>query len=117
MLIVDGNTRVLQALGGLVSATEGLAVCGLAASAQEALAADIEHDPDLVLVDVVLPTLGEGLSLIRGLSRRQHPVVALSVSGLARDVSLAAGAAAFIEKDTSPESLMATLRGLSHVPK
>ena len=86
VLILDDDTRVLQTLGDLVSATEGLAVCGLAAGTQEATAADSENAPDLVLVDVLLPTLDEGLSLTRGLSCRQHPVVALSVSGLARDL-------------------------------
>jgi DNA-binding NarL/FixJ family response regulator len=117
VLIVDDDDRVRRALGELVSATSGLAVCGLAANPQEATAADADDAPDVVLVDVLLPTLEDGLALIRDLSRRRRTVVAVSVSGLARGRALAAGAAAFVEKGTSPESLIAALREPAHVPE
>ena len=117
VLIVDDDARVLRALADLVSATDGLAVSGLAASGRAALAADARHEPDGVLVDVLLPTLDDGLALIGTLSRRQRTVIALSVSGVGRDVALAAGATVFVEMDSDPESLLAAIRSLACVPK
>jgi DNA-binding NarL/FixJ family response regulator len=116
VLIVDDDARVLRALGELVSAIDGLTVSGLAANAQEAMAAENEGAHDVVVVDVLLPTLDEGLALIRSLSRRR-PVLALSLDGFGRDAALAAGAAVFVEKDSSHDSLMAALADLTYVPK
>ena len=107
MLIVEDDPRVRSALSGLLAASEGLCVVGVAATARDAL--DAGDWLDVALVDVRLPDLEDGLLVIRTLAAEGHPVVALSASAAARAASLAAGARAFFEKDSYPDALLAAL--------
>jgi CheY-like chemotaxis protein len=65
--------------------------------------------PDLVLLDVALPTAREGFELLRALRADAIPAVAMSISGGLRNGALAAGAVAFLEKDGAPEALITAL--------
>lgn len=107
VLIVEDDPRVRSALSELLTASGGLCVVGIATTARDAL--DAGDCLDVALVDVRLPDLEDGLLVIRKLAADGHPVVALSASGAARAVSLAAGARAFFEKDSHPDALLAAL--------
>ena len=107
MLIVENDPRVRSALSELLTASEGLCVVGVAATARDAL--DAGDWLDVALVDVRLPDLEDGLLVIRKLAAEGHPVVALSASAAARAASIAAGARAFFEKDSHPDALLAAL--------
>ena len=106
-LIVENDPRVRSALSELLTASEGLCVVGIAATARDTL--DAGDWLDVALVDVRLPDLEDGLLVIRKLAAEGHPVVALSVSAAAREASIAAGARAFFEKDSHPDALLAAL--------
>ena len=107
VLIVEDDPRVRSALSGLLTASEGLCVVGVAATGRDAL--DARGWLDVALVDVRLPDLEDGLLVIRTLAAEGHPVVALSASAAARAASIAAGARAFFEKDSHPDALLAAL--------
>jgi DNA-binding NarL/FixJ family response regulator len=107
VLIVENDPRVRSALSELLTASEGLCVVGIAATARDAL--DAGDWLDVALVDVRLPDLEDGLLVIRKLAAEGHPVVALSASAAARAASIAAGARAFFEKDSHPDALLAAL--------
>ena len=107
MLIVEDDPRVRSALSELLAASEGFCVGGVAATARDAL--DAGDWLDVALVDVLLPDLEDGLSVIRALAADGHPVVALSASAAARAASMAAGATTFVEKDSHPDALLAAL--------
>ena len=53
------------------------------------------------------------MALTRALAHRGRVVVALSGSGVGRELAVAAGAAAFLEKDTHAEALLAALQRLA----
>lgn len=55
VLVVDDDFMVAKVHSGFVSRIDGFEVCGVAHSAETALAAVGELQPDLVLLDVHLP--------------------------------------------------------------
>src|SRR5438132_196676 len=81
ILIVDDDPKVI----GLVRAylqRAGFRVIG-AADGETAERLIREEDPRLVVLDVMLPRL-DGLSLLRSLRERHHPVPVLLLSALGR---------------------------------
>ncbi|MGZ4233029.1 MAG: response regulator [Solirubrobacteraceae bacterium] len=107
MLIVEDDPRVRSALSELLTASGGFCVGGVAATARDAL--NTRDGFDVALVDVLLPDLEDGLSVIRALAAEGHPVAALSASTVTRAASMAAGATTFVEKDIHPDALLAAL--------
>lgn len=111
VLVVDDDARVRQALRALITSSEGLLLAGEASSASDALRADEDLVPDVVLLDLLLPSASDGLAVIHGLVARGREVVALSIRVGLRTAALEAGAAAFVEKGVTPEALLDVLRG------
>jgi DNA-binding NarL/FixJ family response regulator len=92
----------------------GCVVCAEAASAEEAIQLVVEHKPDVVLLDIHMP--GNGIHAAQQLSRQipRTAIVMLTQSQDDDDLfdSLRAGAAGYLLKDTDPNSLAASLRGV-----
>jgi DNA-binding NarL/FixJ family response regulator len=109
LLLVDDDNRVRAALVALLASVREIEVVGSCADAAEARSLVAVVQPDLVLLDVLLPTAREGLELLRALRAEGIPAVAMSISGGLRDAALSAGAVAFLEKEGSPEALIAVL--------
>ena len=107
VLVVDDDPRVRAGLAGALGATAGLILVAVTGSPARALAA--AGQADVALVDALLPTLADGVALVRCLSPHV-PVVAISLDGTRRRDALAAGAVAYLEKDGSLDDLVATLR-------
>lgn len=107
--LVDDDPRVLTAMSELISASGGFWVTGQLSSREDALKRGATEDADVVVVDMLLPALAEGVALTHRLSELGRVVVAISVSGAARDTALAAGASAFVEKGNEPQALLAAL--------
>ena len=110
VLVVDDDARVRQGLRALLTSSYGLAVAGEASSAPDALRADEQLVPDVVVLDLLLPTAEEGLEVLRRLVARGREVVALTIRVQLRQAALDAGAAAFVEKGVSPDALLEVLR-------
>lgn len=90
-----------------------LTVCGQAEDAQEALAAIVAAQPDLVLTDIQLKS-SSGLDLIKALHAHTPalPVIATSMFDVRRNERLAraAGASGFVAKQDGPAKLIAVVR-------
>jgi len=110
VLVVDDDARVRLALCALLTSCHGLSVAGHASSGPDALRADEQLGPDVVLLDLLLPSAQEGLDVLRRLVGRGREVVALSIRVQLRRAALDAGAAAFVEKGVSPDVLLEVLR-------
>ncbi len=111
VLIADNDARVRAALRSFLSASTGFDVVADAGSAAEALELARKHAPAVAIVDILLPTASEGLSLLRTMTGELRiPAVAISIRGGLRSPALAAGAQEFVEKDSSPEFLLPALR-------
>jgi DNA-binding NarL/FixJ family response regulator len=91
VLVVDDHRAFREALRGLVDASRGFVVAGMACSGEEAVHASGSLTPDVVLMDVVMPGMG-GIAAARAILSRcpQMMVVLISVD----DPALHAGASA-----------------------
>jgi DNA-binding NarL/FixJ family response regulator len=113
VLIVDDHPVVRQGLRTFLSSRPGLEVVGEAADGDEAVAEAARLDPDVVLLDLVMPR-GGGLEAIRRLHRsgeRPRVIVLTSFAGDDQVVeAVRAGASGYLLKDVPPAELEAAIR-------
>jgi DNA-binding response OmpR family regulator len=112
ILVVDDERHIVDLIR-LYLEREGFAVLS-AASGDEALAQEARHDPDLVILDVMLPGR-DGFEVCRELRRRgDTPILILT----ARDddidaiVGLELGADDYVTKPFNPRALMARVKAI-----
>ncbi len=110
ILVVDNDARVRAALCALIASSPGLSLAGQASSGPGACEADEALHPDLVVLDLLLPSTEDGLHVLRRLAASGRAVVALSIRDGLRAEAIAAGAVAFVEKYAGPDALLETLR-------
>lgn len=110
VLIVDDQPRARQSLRALLSTVPQVQEIREAANGQEAVRLAEEFQPDVVLMDVVMPMM-DGLEATR-LIKEANPrikIIILSMYGDYQEKAKAAGADAFITKGEPPEKLLKTL--------
>jgi DNA-binding NarL/FixJ family response regulator len=110
VLVIDSDARVRRALEQLIDAEEGMEVIAAAASAQDARVVLGRAPADVVLLDLLMPSVGAGLGLVGDLADAGYAVVATSLAGSARAAAMEAGATRFIEKGPDPAALLAAIR-------
>ncbi len=98
VFVVDDDARVRRALRGLIERASDLTVVGEAGSAGSAGRLDLELDPDVVVLDLLLPQASDGMQVLQELRGRGRPVVAISRMGELGPQAVAEGAHAFLEK-------------------
>jgi two-component system nitrogen regulation response regulator NtrX len=113
VLIVDDEPNIRRLVGALLGA-EGFEVHD-APDATAGLARAMEIEPDLVLLDLMMPNPTDGLDLLEKLRERYPdlPVVMMSGrAGLADAVKATRlGAVNFLEKPLTPEGVLLALSG------
>jgi len=112
ILLVDDEANIRRMLGALLR-SEGFAVTE-AANGNAALLLLEEVDPDVVLLDLLMPPGPDGLETLTQMRDRGRTAPVIMMSGKAqvtdavRAVKL--GAFQFLEKPLSPESVLVTVR-------
>ncbi len=109
VLVVDDDARVRRALCALLRSSPGMSVVGEASSSRATFDADEALCPDIVLLDVLLPTAEEGFRVLGRLAATGRAVVALSIRDALRPAALAAGAVAFVDKYAGADALLDTM--------
>lgn len=113
LLLADDHPALREGLRQTLSATQGLRVVGVAASAAEAMALARERAPDVLLLDMRLPD-GDGLEVVRELRREaiSTQVVIFTAHGDDAQViaALQAGAAGYLQKDIAITDLVNAIR-------
>lgn len=108
VLVADDHPLFLFAIAHSVSARPELELVGQARTGREAIAAALETQPDLAVLDVEMPDL-DGLDVLHAINREGLDCRVLFISGSldpAKSYSLIeAGAAGVLEKDAMPEEI------------
>ncbi|HZT94902.1 MAG TPA: response regulator transcription factor [Gaiellaceae bacterium] len=114
ILVVDDHPLTREALAALLR-SHGFELAGLAADGEEAIAAAAQTQPDVVLLDLLMPGL-DGLTALPRL-REAAPdceVVVLTASGTEENLlaAIRGGAAGYLLKTESPERIAEFLEGV-----
>lgn len=113
VLLIDDSPPFVEAVASLLEAWGDVEAVSVAHSGQEGLARAAEEQPDLVLVDLVMPGL-DGFETTRRLKRLPRParvvVVSLSDQPPYYRAAIEAGADAFVSKQDLPGKLAELLR-------
>ncbi|MEO3807522.1 response regulator transcription factor [Sphaerisporangium sp. B11E5] len=109
ILVVDDDPLVRAGLAMIIATSPGLAVVAEAADGTEVAAAVDAHAPDVVLMDIRMPTL-DGLAATELLRARPRPPEVIVLTTFHADAyvlrALRAGASGFLLKDTRPAEIL-----------
>ena len=113
VLVVDDHAMVRRGLATFLNAFDDLELAGEAASGQAALELCVQLQPDVVLMDMVMPDM-DGAAVTR-LVRGQSPsiqVIALTsfMDEILVQSALQAGAIGYLLKDVSADELAQAIR-------
>ncbi|WP_018214624.1 response regulator [Salinispora vitiensis] len=116
VLLVDDQAMVREGFGALLTAQEDMVVVADAADGEQAVAAARRYDPDVILMDIRMPTM-DGLTATRQILEvppggRRPRVLVLTTFDLDDYVfeALRAGASGFLLKDAPAAELMHAVR-------
>lgn len=113
VMIVDDHTMVRSGLGAFIMAFDDLELAGEAGSGEEAIEMCARVNPDVVLMDLMMPGIG-GIAAI-GAIREKHPetqVIALTSFAEQEHVqgALQSGAIGYLMKNVSADDLAVAIR-------
>lgn len=117
VLIVDDHTVVRDGLNALLSAEEGMSVVGMAADGVEAVRLTQELQPDVILLDLVMPRM-DGVQATLEIKRTYPEARILVLTSFAENhqvfSAIKAGAIGYLMKDTSSEELIQAIHDTFH---
>jgi DNA-binding NarL/FixJ family response regulator len=116
ILLVDDDLSFLRSLEALLTGQPGLEIIGKAASGEEALTAATRAEPDLAVIDVLMPAMS-GVECAHLLQERHPKMRVILISGSIfedrRPHPDERGTDAYLDKSEVPERLHATILALA----
>ena len=114
VLICDDQLIVCEGLRTILSSDKDIQVIGIANDGQEALDQITEIQPDLVLMDLMMPRMNG--SIATRLIKEKYPYIYVLVLTTYDDDewvfdAVRSGASGYLLKDTPPENLIAAIKG------
>jgi two-component system, NarL family, response regulator LiaR len=112
VLIVEDQAIVRKGTIALLAQVKGITVVGEAANGQEAIDQAATLEPDVILMDLVMPKV-DGIAAIQQISASQPKVRILALTSFATDdkvfPAIKAGALGYLLKDAEPEDLVTAI--------
>ena len=113
LLLVDDHTVVRQGLNMVLTLEPDLDIVGEAGNGQEALEQVEKLQPQVVLMDLLMPVM-DGVSAIRAIKERWPDVEVVALTSVLEDRlvidAVEAGAAGYLLKETGPDELVEAIR-------
>jgi len=113
VLVVDDHTMVRRGLATFLKIFDDLELAGEAASGQEAIQLCARLQPDVVLMDMVMPDM-DGASATRLIRKESPSVQVLALTSFKEEIlvqsALQAGAIGYLLKDVSADELAQAIR-------
>jgi two-component system, NarL family, response regulator LiaR len=113
VLIVDDHAVVRKGIRALLTEASGFEVVGEVEDGQAAVLAAWETQPDVILMDLLMPGM-DGIEATRQITVRQPKTHILVLTSFAADnkvfPAIKAGATGYLLKDSSPEELVRAIR-------
>ncbi len=115
IFLLDDHEMVRRGLRDILSAEDGLEIIGEASTVTEGVKGIVELQPDVALVDVVLPD-GDGVEVCQALSAHAPDVKILVLTSFSDDETLFAainaGASGYVLKRVGSEELITSVRSV-----
>lgn len=113
VLIADDHPIVRRGIADLLATEDGIQVIGEVKNGREALEAARSLEPDIILMDLVMPEM-DGIEAIRQIKAAQLDCRILVLTSFATDdkvfPAIKAGALGYLIKDTGPDELIEAIR-------
>ncbi len=113
ILLVDDHAVVREGLRAFLTLQEGFQIVGEAADGEEAVERAVELEPDVILMDLVMPRR-DGVSAMRELRRSAPKAKVIVLTSFLDDdrllPALEAGAAGYLLKNSQPSELARAVR-------
>lgn len=113
VLIVDDHAIVRRGIRALLSEAGGFLIAGEVDDGQAAVLAAAETQPDVILMDLLMPGM-DGIEATRQITSRQPQMRVLVLTSFAADnkvfPAIKAGAVGYLLKDSSPDELVRAIR-------
>lgn len=113
VLIVDDQAIVRKGTIALLAEVNGITVVGEAANGQAAIEQALILQPDVILMDLVMPQM-DGIEATHQITARQPQTRVLALTSFATDdkifPAIKAGALGYMLKDCEPEDLVRAIR-------
>ena len=113
VLIADDHAIVRKGIRALLSEAGGFEVVGEASNGQEAVLRAAETQPDVILMDLLMPVM-DGIEATRQITSQQPQARILVLTSFAADnkvfPAIKAGALGYLLKDSSPDELVRAIR-------
>lgn len=118
--IADDNERILELLGDIIGSDKDLNLVGQANNGEEICGIIKEKEPDVVLLDLIMPKL-DGLSVMDQINQdgtlRKHPnfiiVTAIGQERITED-AFRKGATYYVMKPFNNDMVIRSIKGMSH---
>jgi NarL family two-component system response regulator LiaR len=115
VLVADDHAVVREGLRALIETEPGMELVGEAADGVEAVRQACALEPDVILLDLVMPRKG-GIEAIREIKEQKPVVRILVLTSFAEDdkvfPAIKAGAQGYLLKDASPRELLRAIRDI-----
>jgi NarL family two-component system response regulator LiaR len=113
ILIADDHAIVREGLRALIDAKPDMEIAGEAADGIEAVLKTRSLQPDVILLDLVMPRM-DGIEAIREIKQENPNARILVITSFAEDErvfpAIKAGALGYLLKDSSPQELLHAIR-------
>jgi NarL family two-component system response regulator LiaR len=116
ILIADDHAIVRIGLSAWIASEPDLALCGEAADGEEAVTKASELEPDVILMDLVMPKK-DGIEAIHEIIEQDPGARILVITSFSEKdkavQAIKAGALGFMMKDTSPENMLEAIQSVN----